>query len=318
MVTSTSSPELNIGFLLIDDFALMSYAAAVEPLRAANLLAGKLLYRLHHIAVAGSRAISSSGAIIEATVNVADPIDLDLLLVVAGGDPATFVDGAVFSWLRQLSRNGVVLGGVSGGPVVLAAAGLMEKRRMTVHWEHAPALGEISPSLLLERTLYVKDRDRLTCAGGTAPLDMMHALITEHHGSGFARKISDWFLHTEIRPPSGPQRAGLVERYRTTSRPVIQAIEIMENHIADPLELGSIGNIIGLGPRQLNRLFRNKLGKSTMAFYRQLRLEKAMAFLTQSTLTITDISLATGFANSAHFAQAFRDRYEATPSSFRC
>jgi transcriptional regulator GlxA family with amidase domain len=193
----------------------------------------------------------------------------------------------------------------------------MKKRRMTVHWEHAPALTESLPSLLLERTLFVQDRDRITCAGGTAPLDMMYALITQHHGADFARRVSDWFLHTEIRPSSGPQRAGLVERYGTTSRPVIQAIEIMENHIANPLELALIGNVSGMGKRQLNRLFREKLGVSTMAFYRLLRLEKAMGFLTQSTLTITDISLATGFANSAHFAQAFRAQYGATPSSFR-
>jgi len=317
MVKQFSSPGFSVVFLLVDDFALMSYSAVIEPLRAANLLAGKALYQMHHIAATGADAVSSSGAVVGSTAHVGDAMDLDLLFVVAGGNPAAFRDAGVFRWLRQLSRDGVVLGGVSGGPVVLAAAGLMEKRRMTVHWEHAAALAEISPSLLLERTLYVQDRDRITCAGGTAPLDMMHALIAEHHGVGFARKVSDWFLHTDVRPSSGPQRAGLVERYRTTNGPVIQAIEIMENHIADPLELELIGNVTGLGTRQLNRLFRDKLGISTMAFYRRLRLEKAMGFLTQSTLTITDIALATGFSHSAHFAQAFRARYSATPSSFR-
>ena len=88
----------------------------------------------------------------------------------------------------------------------------MAGRRMTVHWEHAAALAEISPHLVIERTLYVIDRDRVTCAGGTAPMDLMHALITQHHGAPFARLASDWFLHTEVRPSGGPQRAGLVNR----------------------------------------------------------------------------------------------------------
>ncbi len=306
-----------VGFLLVDGFALMSYSAAVEPLRAANLLAGRKFYDIRHIPAKGARAVSSSGAVIEATARLGKHIDFDLVLVVAGGDPAAFRDANVFHWLRQLSRRGVHLGGVSGGPVILASAGLMNGRRMTVHWEHAAALAEISPALIVERSLYVMDRDRITCAGGIAPLDMVHALLTEHHGSGFARQVSDWFMHTEIRPSGGPQRAGLVERYGTTSAAVILAIEAMENHVADPLDLGQLSGFAGLGRRQLNRLFRDKLGRSTMVFYRDLRLEKARNLLTQSPLSITEIALATGFASSAHFSKSFRGRYGVAPSSLR-
>ncbi len=85
-----------------------------------------------------------------------------------------FRDKRVLQWLRHLARRGVKLGGVSGGPVILAAAGLMNGYRMTVHWEHAPSLVEISPSLQLEKSIFVIDRDRYTCAGGIAALDMMH------------------------------------------------------------------------------------------------------------------------------------------------
>lgn len=188
---------------------------------------------------------------------------------------------------------------------------------MTVHWEHAPVLAEISPALILERTLYVMDRDRVTCAGGTAPLDMMHALIAEHLGPGFARQVSDWFMHTEIRPSGGPQRAGLVERYATTNPAVLRAIEAMENHVADPLELFQLAALAGVGSRQLNRLFRERLGRSTMTFYRELRLDKARNLLDQSTLSVTEIALATGFAGSAHFARAFRDAFGRTATAQR-
>ncbi len=239
-------PPFRVGLLLIDGFALMSYASVVEPLRAANLLARRPLYELRHIPGVGETATSSVGARVPGQGRVGEPPAFDLLLVLAGGDPAAFHEPRIFAWLRRAGRLGVPLGGVSGGPVILARAGLMERRRMTVHWDHAPALAEISPSLMIERSLYVIDRDRVTCAGGTAPMDLMHALIARHHGTLFARQVSDWFLHTDIRPSGGPQRAGLVERHGTTNPALLDAIEAMETHIADPLDLGQLARVAGV------------------------------------------------------------------------
>ena len=323
--TAAFDPAFCVGFLLIDDFALMSYAAAIEPLRAANLLARRTIYDIRHISAMAAQgdgtddavAVSSSGAVVSADVWIGEHLDFDLLFVVAGGDPSAFHEPRLFQWLRHLARRGVHLGGISGGPVILAKAGVMANRRMTVHWEHRAALGEIAPSLMIERTLYVIDRDRITCAGGIAPLDMMHALITEHHGGDFARKVSDWFMHTQIRPSGGAQRASLTERYGITCQQVLIAIEAMQNHIADPLGLVHLARMSGVSPRQLNRLFHDKLSRSTMAFYRDLRLEKACNLLQHTPLSITEIALATGFAGSAHFSQAFRRKFGDTPSSMR-
>ncbi|HPQ94774.1 MAG: GlxA family transcriptional regulator [Thiothrix sp.] len=306
-----------IGFLLIDGFGLMSYSATLEPLRAANLLAGKILYEIHHLPAAGARATSSSGAIIRANAQVGEQVDFDLMLVVAGGDPFSFRDERLFQWLRHLSRRRIWLGGVSGGPVILARAGLLRGRRATVHWEHAPTMTELFPDLLLEKTLYVMDHDRMTCAGGTAPLDMMHALITGHHGIHFARQVCDWFMHTEIRPSGNPQRAGLAERYHTHHPALLSTIELMQNNLAIPLDLPQLARLASLTTRQLNRLFHDKLHQSTMAFYRDLRLEKARNLLLQSPLSITRIALATGFGSSAHFSQAYRTKYGEKPSVLR-
>ena len=310
-------PPFRVGFLLINGFALMSYSACVEMLRAANLLADRTLYDIRHIPASGFWAVSSSGAVVEAPCCLGEDLDFELVLVVAGGDPANYKNKKVFHWLRQLARHGVTLGGVSGGPIILASAGLMNNRRMTVHWEHAPALDQIVPKLTIERSIYVIDRDRVTCAGGVAPLDLMHALLTDHHGSRFARQVSDWFMHTVVRPSGDPQRAGITERYGTTDLVVTLAIEIMENHCADPLSLGHIGGLVERSPRQLNRLFQAKLGKSTMSFYRRLRLEKAYQLLIQTSLKTMDIALMTGFANPAHFARCFRAQYNVSPSSLR-
>lgn len=316
-----ATPTFRVGVLPMTGFAMMSFSAAVEPLRAANRLAEQALYDVSFIGEP-SPVLSSGGAAVATDHLIGTRDSFDLVLVIAGsevdGQPlGAYHNKTLFHWLRFLAAQGVLLGGVSGGPAVMAKAGLMNNRRMTVHWNHAEELAAAMPSLLLERSLYVRDRDRLTCAGGIAPLDMMHALIREHHGHDFAREVSDWFLHTDIRGSAEPQRSGVQIRFNTTSLPLIEVIELMENHIADPLDLDQLSRIARMSPRQLNRLFNQHLGVSTIAFYRQLRLDKAHVLLEHSGLNVGDVAKATGFFDTAHFGRCFREAYRCSPSDVR-
>lgn len=303
--------------ILVDGFALLSYATVVEPLRAANVLGEKVLYEVTNIPLAGGMAKSSGGALIQGAGTIGGPLHYDLMLVVAGDNCTSVHDAPLFNWLRRAARTGIAIGGVSGGPVILAAAGLMTGWRMTAHWEHIPMLSEISPELLIERGLYVIDRDRITCAGGTAPLDLMHALIADHHGPALATRVSDWFIHTDVRPSRGPQRAGIIERWGTTNRKVLDVIMAMEGHIADTLTLDQLARFAELSSRQLNRLFQEKLDQTTMAFYRNLRLEKAQNLLKYSALPVIEIAILTGFSSATHFATAHTQRYGYPPSAVR-
>jgi len=316
-IIQKSDSVFNIGFLLIDGFALMSFSAVVEPLRAANLIAKNKLYEIDYYSIEKTFSTSSSNAIIESTKSFNDMSHLDLLFVVAGMGSTSFKNKKVSKQLRQLATHDVTLGGVSGGPVILARAGVLRNRRFTVHWEHASEMAELFPELVIERTLYVKDRDRYTCAGGVAPLDMMNALITEHHGNNFAQRVSDWFIHTEIRPSASPQRSGLSERYPNATQAMILAIEAMRNHIADPLDLDQLAKLSEVSVRQLNRLFKEKMDVGTMDFYRSLRIKTAEKLLKQSSMKIIDIAQATGFVSAAHFSSTFNKQVGQTPSSLR-
>lgn len=305
-----------IQLALIDGFALMSFASITEPFRAANLLADNNRFEVTCCSPSGEFATSSSGALIPTTQFGEDDEFCDLALVMAGGDPFAVEEKALVKWLQQLDRRGVQLGAISGGPVILVKAGLMDNRRMTVHWEHAPVLQEQFPDLLLSPSLYVVDRDRVTCAGGTAPMDYAHLLIAEHCGNPFARLVADWFIQTEVRQSAGPQRAGLMQRYGTRCRVVLEAIEAMNAHIADPLPLAILAERSGVGPRQLNRQFHHELGQTPMAFYRNLRLDVAKNLLENSSLSLTDIGLATGFADSSHFSTSWKKRWDLPPSNW--
>ncbi|MEM6637457.1 MAG: GlxA family transcriptional regulator [Pseudomonadota bacterium] len=315
-ISQVGTRPFKVGILPIDGFALMSYGCCVEPLRAANLLARRTLFDIVHLGF--DPVVQSSGAAtVEPCIHPSQKPNLDMLLVIAGGDPLRFENAAFFHWLRQAARSSLTLGGVSGGPVILAKAGVMDGYRMTVHWEHAAELAEMHPELTVEKRLYVFDRDRVTCGGGTAPLDLMHDLIAQQHGGAFARTVSDWFLHTEVRAAAAPQRSGLIERLGNHPGHVLDAIATMENHVGDRLSLAQLALTSGVTRRHLNRLFRSSFGVSTMAYYRGLRLDLADKLLSTSTMSIANIAAATGFATAGHFSSAYRSARGRAPRDVR-
>jgi transcriptional regulator GlxA family with amidase domain len=313
-VTSSGSTH-HVGFLLVPNFALMSFAAASEPLRAANLLAGSDLYRIGCFSMDGAPVRSSSG--LEVPCGRLDRADLHTLFVCAGGVPDDWRQPGLPAALRALARDNVRLGGISGGPFLLAEAGLLAGRDFTIHWEHAATLMEAFPDLNPRQARFVLDGDRITCGGGVAPLDMMHALISERMGSDFARRVSDWYLHTTVSESGDPQRAAAAERYGTHHAGLLAALEAMESAIENPLPSAAIARSAGVGPRQLARLFRSELGCTCGDAYLTVRLRHAARLLRQSPLSLAQVAYATGFSSPSHLCRAFRSRYRTTPGAWR-
>jgi transcriptional regulator GlxA family with amidase domain len=318
-----TKPELRdrqphtVGFLLLPDFSLLSYACAIEPLRAANRLSGRPLYAWHHIAIDGAPARASNGVEVRADHGLDDEFKVDTVFVCAGGNPARFRNRRVSRWLRGLARRGVRLGGVSGGPYALARAGLLNGHRCTIHWEHFPAFVEEFPDLHAARSLFVIDRDRLTCSGGTSALDMMHALIEQDHGHELAAAVSDWFLQTEIRAGSGPQRMTLRERFNVSNERLLRALEYMESHLREPASRGELAKRAGISLRQLERLFSSHLGSTMRAHYLQTRLERARILLRQTAMPVVAVAVETGFASPSHFTRSYRQAFGVSPRQER-
>jgi transcriptional regulator GlxA family with amidase domain len=310
-------PE-TIGFLLVPGFALLPYACAVEPLRAANVLSGRHLYQWRHFSPDGGPAAASNGVVIAAESLPADDApQLDALFVCAGGNPATFHHRPAFARLRRIGRLGVKLGGISGGAYVLARAGLLQGHRFTLHWEHAAAFAEEFPNLDLRHSLFEIDRDRLTCSGGTAALDMMHALIAQAHGPAIAAAVSDWFLQTEIRAGTAPQRLALRDRLGVHSEPLLRALALMEQRIEQVCGRGELARAACVSPRQLERLFLAELGRSPGAHYLLLRLERARQLTRQTDLSLAEIAAACGFSSLSHFSRSYRASFNTSPGAER-
>lgn len=306
-----------VGFLLVPGFALMSYSAAVEPLRAANLLSKRELYRWWHAAPGGGTVAASNGVAIVADFAPAEAGEADLVFVCAGGNPATFDDRETLAWLRRLARRGVTLGGISGGPYVLARAGLLAGRRATLHWEHAAAFHEAFPDIDVVPSLFVLDGDRATCSGGVSALDMMVALIARHHGRDLAAAVGEWFLLTHIREGMGPQRMDLRHRLGVTDEALLAVLRAMEANLEAPLSRAALAGAGGLSLRQLERLFQSRLGRSIHAHYLALRLDRARQLLGETALPVLEVALATGFGSASQFSRAFATAYGEPPSRYR-
>ena len=307
-----ASPR-GLGFLLVPNFSLMSYASAIEPFRAANCLSGRQLYQWRHISIDGAAVQASNGVSIAPDHGIGDDVEMDTLFVCAGGNPSLFGDRPTFSWLRKVAHRKVRIGGVSGGPYLLARAGLLDGYRCTIHWEHMPALMEEFPNLRVARTIYEIDRDRLTCAGGVAALDMMHKLIEADHGPRLAAAVSDWFLHSQVRLGSGPQRMSARGRYGVSHPKLLRVLELMEGHVEEPLGRTELAGRAGVSIRQLERLFSAHLGATIGEHYLAVRLERARTLLRQTTMPVLEISIACGFVSASHFSRSYRQRFGRSP-----
>lgn len=314
---SSAKPTAHVGFLLIPEFAMLPYVSVIEPLRAANRLSGRQLYRWSHISIDGEPTAASNGVRIQADFCVGTDVPFDYVFVCAGGNPALFRHPATFVWLRHLARRGVKIGGVSGGPYILARAKVLTGYRFTIHWEHAPAFVEDYPELDLRRSLYEIDRDRLTSSGGAAPLDMMHAVIAREHGSELAVAVSEWFLQTRVREGTGPQRMPLRERLGIAHAPLLRVISRMEKTVENPVPREELASLADVSLRQLERLFRQHLNCSLGEHYLALRLDRARDLVRQTSLSVLEIALACGFTSASHFSRTYRARFGQAPRTER-
>lgn len=292
---------------------MIAYACAMEPFRAANDLTEEKLYTWRHISPDGRHVIASNGVAILPDQGIDRPCDVDDLLVCAGGNPTAFDDPATFAWLRSEAARGVRVGGVSGGTEILARSGLLCGYRCTTHWEYIPAMLERHPALMLTRSLYEIDRERCTCAGGTAALDMALALIEAECGRPLAHAVAEWFLHTRPRAADEPQRMSLRERYEVDHPGLLRVLARMEEALEEPLPRTALARYAGVSVRSLERLFRAYLGRSIGAHYAGLRLEHARRLLRQTSLSVMETALACGFATAEHFSRTYRARFGVTP-----
>ncbi|MEQ6887538.1 GlxA family transcriptional regulator [Halomonas sp. CS7] len=309
----------DIGFVLLPGFSLLAFSSALEPLRMANHLTDRRLYTWHLISPDGRPMRASSGLEMAVDCAMEDGLSLDLVLVCAGMDVQHCCDRDTLAWLRRLARRGIPLGGVCTGGYVLAQAGVLDGYSCTLHWEHISSIHEalLFPAVTFTPQLFVIDRDRYTCSGGIAPLDMMLTLIGRQQGLALAEAIAEEFIHERIREVGDRQRTPLRVRLGRTHPKLEELATLMEANLQEPLSLDELARYSDLSRRQVERLFQRYVSCPPLKYYMDLRLLRARLLLRQTHMPITDVALACGFISPPHFTKCYHDRFGHSPSRER-
>lgn len=301
-------------FLLLDRFTLMSFAAAIEPLRLANRVSGQRLYRWTAIGPGGRTVACSNG------VELAVTADLDLtlgpqdtLIVCGGVDVQRAATRDVLACLRRAARAQTRLGALCTGSWVLARLGLLAGRRATIHWENHDALAEAFPDVLLYRSVFVDDGNRITAAGGTASADLMLSLIGREHGAELAARIADQLIHGSVRSEGDAQRLSIPSRIGVRHAHLSGIIARMEANLEDPISPAILARDAGISMRQLERLFARYLKRTPKQYYMECRLTRARNLLMQTEMPVLEVALACGFSGTAHFSKCYRAQFGRTP-----
>lgn len=308
------------GFLLINDFTLISMSSAVEPLRMANRLLRRDFYTWRTISETGEDVVASDGLSVNADYAIDDPDvfgGLDIIIVCGGRRVHESTTEPVLGWLKSARKHGIALGAICTGSYVLAKAGLLDGYRCSVHWENIAALTDAFPKVSVSRGIYTIDRDRYTSSGGTAPVDMILHLVRRQCGSEVSAGVAEQFVYERVRQSSDWQRVPLRHTVGNQSEKLIIAVELMEANIREPISQAELASYVGLSRRQLQRLFQRYLLVTPSRQYLQIRLRRARELLHQTRMSLVEIAAMTGFVSSSHFSKSYKEFYGHSPSAER-
>jgi AraC family transcriptional regulator, glycine betaine-responsive activator len=308
---------MRIGFLLIDNFSLIALGAAVDPLRIANMVIGRTVYEYTLIGANGDIVRSSDGIRVMPDVSMADASGFDAVFVVGPNPIPRKGIGAIMDWLRLQARRGCALGGLDTGSYFLARAGLLNGYRCTIHWEDQDTLLEQFPKLTVSNRLYEVDRDRYTCSGGVAPLDLIvHLLALPPGSAALAARVLELLV---------AERRGHEERQVTSLRLYIgdahakldEALQVMESNIEETLTIAEIAAFVKVSQRQLERWFHERLAKTPAQAYLEIRLLRARQLLYRTSRSLEDVCTRTGFTSLTHFSTRYKAQFDISPIADR-
>jgi len=304
-----------IGMLLLPGFNGFAAQAFLDPFRAANYLRGSRVYDWHFLSLDGASVVASNGVEIGDTTSIVQqPPAYDFLMVNASWAPEQFQGKNLQTWLRTGSRRGAILGGIDNGAVVLAFAGLLDKHRVVVHYEHLAAFNEMFPKIETTESLYAIDKRRISCCGGVAAVDLALEIIRIQKGIELANASARYIFHERLRAAGEAQIPRRLQPvgYQVPDK-LREAILLMERNIEEPLTQPELASYLALSVRQLQRIFKQYVGLTPVRYYLNIRLDRARGLVTQTQMPIMDVAALCGFLRAEQLSRAYVKRFDITP-----
>lgn len=317
MVLQQSDQPLTVTILILPEASLMSLAATLDPMRAANRTTGESAYCWKVVSFDGQAVATSCGLRVEVDAGFSPRESCDLLIVVAAFNVARHASPALVAAVRQGARHARMVGGVEAGSWVLAMTGLLDDRRATTHWEDFEDFAARFPQVEVIPDRWIVDGPILTTGGAVPALDFMLALIRARQGFAAALNVASLYVYDETRLPSDAQPLVSMGRVGQQEPRLAAAVRIMEEHLDAPLPIRAIASRTGCSVRTLEGLFRDVVQTPPGAYYLSLRLQAARRLTVDTRLSMAEIAVRTGFSSVASLSRAFRRHYGHPPSAAR-
>lgn len=308
-IWKSGEKTLQVSVLLFDQFSNHCLANAIEPLRAANTLARKQLYRWRFFSVDGAPVTSSSGLPVTPETALTHSGSGDLLFVMPSYDFLHHTNTQNLRAIRAAAKRHSTIAGMDMGAWLLAAAGLLDGYRATVHWDELQSAAETFPQVEFVSDRFIIDRDRLTCGGVTTAFDLVLHLLGQQHGAMLALEVAALFMHG-TRPINSDWPASDNQLVHATTA-------FMRQNLETPVPIPKVAAAIGLPHKTLETLFTRETGATPQAIYKALRLREARRLTEHSTYSIAEIATRCGYSDPAAMTRAFKAEFGLTPRQNR-
>lgn len=310
--------QRTIVFYVTDHFSLFGYAVASEMFRFANEVLDTGLYVTRIVSQSRKPVTSSNGTEIIPTAAFADETGMDAIVLCsqARTEPDT-IPPDLLSWLRNHHRHGRSICALASGTWILAASGLLSKRRCSAHWTEIQALRSTFPDIDFTPGPFVETHRIWTCSGGDSVTDMILDYLSVEHGASIAAQVRRRIL---LKPAQrrGHQRDILIEEHSSDMEIIgEQMLDLIENNIETPLSIAQLSARLSVPRRSLHRVCERLFGCGPKTAYMNARMSHAKTLLVNTRMPIAEIALRCGFRTPAHFATAFKSDCRSTPGNFR-
>ena len=318
----TTKPDLRVGFVLLPQFTLVSFAGFLHVLRHAADEAdrGRQIHCAWQIVAPTLDPVVSSGGVeVTPQARLGDPTRFDCIVVVGGplSGPGQ-LPSATLAFLRRARDAGRLIAGLGTGCFTLGAAGLLDGRRCSVHFRHAGEFRARFPKAeVAVHEIYQFDGNVVTCPGGTAAIDLAVDIVAGYCGRSRATKgLADLVVdehRATFHVPSHPFH----DLECCGDERVEMATRLMRQNLSGKRSIGDLAGTLHLTSGQLGRAFRAHTELTPTEVWRAMRLQHARWSLFNTSHSVSRIARECGFADAPHFIRWFRRVYGQTPQTAR-
>jgi transcriptional regulator GlxA family with amidase domain len=280
----------------------------------ANMLSGEPVYDFHLVSETGGAVMSSQGFSVNSTPLRAEGYDT---VIVSGYLEFSLPEASLLQFVQSAAAQSRRVVSLCTGAFVLAEAGLLNGKRATTHWLHAPAFKQRYPDIQLEEDrLFVVDGGIWTGAGMSAGVDLALAMVESDMGVDLARKIARKLVIYQRRGSEQSQLSALLELDPKSDRVQLAMAYARENLTAD-LSVDALAAVARLSPRQFSRVFREETGQTPAKAIESLRLEAARVMMETSRHPVEVVARETGFGDRERMRQAFLRAFGQPPQAMQ-